>query len=253
MTALALLAVLAANPGPGAGAPGAGQFKEGLEAYDARDFKRALEAFEAAHRLSRKPQILFNIAQTHRVLGDCLRAVSSYEAFIASVPADDPLVPRARALRQELGSCPDRPQAASAAHDDVATPAPAAPDRADAKIDPPLFAVTSPPARVSQPEPAGLRLQASAEDRERAHPGSALRTTCIATAGASVGLGAAGLGFGLWARSVEGSVEGQTTWGAAADREYQRGEALGRAATTLLISAGVTTAVAVTTCLLSRR
>ena len=80
-------------------------FREGLKAYDAKQYARAIESFEAAHRLSPLPEILFDIAMARRALGDCPRAAEGFDAFIAAAPADDPLLARARARRAELDAC----------------------------------------------------------------------------------------------------------------------------------------------------
>jgi outer membrane protein assembly factor BamD (BamD/ComL family) len=104
ISALAFLLYLA----EATAAPAAGDaetlFREGLKAYDAKQYARAIESFEAAHRLSPLPEILFDIAMARRARGDCQRAVEGFDAFIAAAPADDPLLARARARRAELGS-----------------------------------------------------------------------------------------------------------------------------------------------------
>ena len=92
------------RPPPAAGDAEA-LFREGLKAYDAKQYARAIESFEAAHKLSPLPEILFDIAMARRALGDCPRAADGFDAFIAAAPADDPLLARARARRAELDAC----------------------------------------------------------------------------------------------------------------------------------------------------
>ena len=98
-----LLAETAAAAAPAADAEAL--FREGLKAYDAKQYARAIESFEAAHRLSPLPEILFDIAMARRALGDCPGAAEGFDAFIAAAPADDPLLARARARRAELEAC----------------------------------------------------------------------------------------------------------------------------------------------------
>jgi hypothetical protein len=245
MTILALLLLLTGNaePAPDGSEPvtrtsaAEARFREGLQAYDDHDYVRAIDAFEAAYRASSKPEILFNIAQTYRLLGNCRRALETLDAFIASVPDGHPLLPRARSRREEIGPCPA--SAASTAKPISATPA----------LPPLSLTSAAPPAPERQP--AGVLIQAPPPPRHA--DGSMLRSTCIGAVGASAGLAGAGIAFGLWAHSVQGSVESAEVWDAAAERADAQGISLGRAATGLAIAAGVTTAIAVTTCLLSRR
>jgi hypothetical protein len=244
LTWIALLAQVAAAPAttaaPGtpsatpANAQAEGLFKEGLKAYDAREFTRAIELFETAYQLQSLPEILFDVAMAHRALGDCQSAAASFDRFIAAVSPDDPLLPRARSRRKELETCaPTRvavdakPATAVAA---IAVPAPSPP----AAQHPTLVAPMPPPAASP-------------------HAGSSLmRSACIASVGGTAALALGGTVFGLQARSVQQDVQNAVVWGPDTERADARGRTLGEVATLLFVSAGVTSLVAVTTCLLRR-
>src|SRR6478735_9268880 len=112
---LVLLSVDGETPDPSSALPGPDHvpddraaeqlFRKGVAAYGARDFSKAIELFTAAHRITKAPQILFDLGQAYRGLGACLRARESFEEFSAAAPAGDPLLPRARQRQAELATC----------------------------------------------------------------------------------------------------------------------------------------------------
>lgn len=234
LTSIALLAQVAATPAtPPGNAQAEALFKDGLEAYDAREFTRAIELFEAAYQLEPLPEILFDVAMAHRALGDCQRAAASFDGFIAAVSPGDPLLPRARARRKELETCAparvavDTKPAAVAA---IAAPLPSPPDAQH----PTLVALMPPPSASTR---AGNSL---------------MRSACLASVGGTAALGLGGTVFGLQARSVQQDVQNADVWGPDTERADARGRALGEVATALFVSAGITSVVAITTCLLRR-
>jgi tetratricopeptide (TPR) repeat protein len=242
IAALATLLLLAEGaPAPDApAAPDAPDaealFREGLKAYDAKAYARAIDAFEAAHKLSPLPEILFDIAMAHRALGDCRRAADAFDGFIAAAPADDPLLTRARARRAELGGCgaaDQRAVKASVAALDALSPAlrPKTPGAAE----PPILTVPT-----AAPAPPSRR-------------GTWLRNTCFASIGGAAVLGAGGLVFGLQARAAEQEAEAAVVWDFPAMRADERGRTYGEVASILLISAGVTTAIATASCIATSR
>jgi hypothetical protein len=66
-------------------------FWEGKRLYDSGQFEQALNQFETAYRLVADPTLLYNIAQTHRQMGNCRHAKDVYAQFRARSP-DSPLV-----------------------------------------------------------------------------------------------------------------------------------------------------------------
>jgi hypothetical protein len=81
---------------------------------------------------------------------------------------------------------------------------------------------------------------------------SLMRSACIASVGGTAVLALGGALFGLQARSLQQDVQDVKMWGPDEQRADARGRTLGDVATALMLSAGVTSLAAVTTCLLSR-
>jgi hypothetical protein len=228
------------------------RFREGLKAYDAHDYPRALTAFEAAYRLTPLPEILFDIAMTHRSAGDCARAAKSFDAFIATAAATDPLLPRAQARRRELGSC--SPQATGAPTiPEPAAAAPVTPLGFSPPAVPPEPAPATPtssrPARSEPPRPSPPPSAPSPAVTLVAQPRRTWpHTTCAASIGGGVALGVAGAVFGVLARSAAREAEMAPDWNPEAQRADERARIFGQASTVLLVSAGVASVLALGTC-----
>ena len=128
--ATALLLVLAtpsrAQPNPEATAQAKARYETGVLKYNVGDFASALENFKAAYELHPDPALLFNIGQSHRLLGHTQDAIYAYRAYLRELP-DAPNrdeVERLRAgLEQEQAQ---RKAAASATSAPAAATAPAA-------------------------------------------------------------------------------------------------------------------------------
>jgi tetratricopeptide (TPR) repeat protein len=243
---ISLLALLGQLTLADTAAPAAGDaealFREGLKAYDAKEYARAIESFEAAHKLSPLPEILFDIAMARRALGDCRGAADGFDAFIAAAPADDPLLARARARRAELGSC------ASAAADGSGSSQVAAADKP-----PPVPSLAAPTPRATLASTAPILIATAPEPASRGQERPWLRGTCFASAGGTAALGVGALVFGLQARSAQQEAEAVDIWDDAALRADERGRTYARVASTLAISAGVTTAIAAASCIAMSR
>src|SRR5262249_1937161 len=58
-------------------------FREAMADYDSGNYDRAIESFKAAHRLTRAPELLFNIAQAYRRKGPagCKDALDFFESY----------------------------------------------------------------------------------------------------------------------------------------------------------------------------
>ncbi|MEO6954328.1 MAG: tetratricopeptide repeat protein [Polyangia bacterium] len=61
-------------------------FTEGSHFYDVADFGHALEAFKRAYFAWDDPNILYNIAQCQRALGDRALAVDAYRSYLRKSP-----------------------------------------------------------------------------------------------------------------------------------------------------------------------
>jgi hypothetical protein len=240
LTAVCLLAATAEPPPVRGNGEAERLFQQGLKAYDAGELARALEAFEAAHRLTPMPEILFDIGMTYRALGDCRRAVKAFDDFIHAVPPGDPLLARARDRRAELGSC------AASATGDAAAASAASTAPAGAPLElravPAIEAQAAPPAALhvgAQPTTSGGRSRR-------------WRDACGVSLGSTGVLTVAGLVFGWQAHAAQQDVQNAKVWDDDTARADQRGRTLGEASVGLLLSAAATAVVAATTCVVAR-
>jgi len=82
----------AASPPPQAGPPSDADaearraFEAGRQAYDSGDFADALARFEQAHRLSPRPELLYNIGRAADSDGQFGRATAAYAAYLEAFP-----------------------------------------------------------------------------------------------------------------------------------------------------------------------
>lgn len=77
-------------------------YMRGTSAFEAGDYEQAIASFVAAHRLSQRPELLYNIGVTHERLGQRERAADAFEEFLDSGAADSmraALEARVRRLR----------------------------------------------------------------------------------------------------------------------------------------------------------
>jgi hypothetical protein len=242
LAALFLVGATAGAPPVRANVEAERLFQEGLKAYDAREFDRAIEAFEAAHRLSALPEILFDIGMAHRALGDCPRAVRSFDAFIKAVPADDPLLPRARERRAELAPCP-------AASSEGPSPRELG-NPPDGSTMPPI---TTAPALVTPAATPAAVLVAPQITAAVSSPRNGLwRDACGVSVGGTAVLTASGLILGWQARSAQQDTSTVSVWNDAAARADERGRTYGDVATGLLVAAGAAALLTATTYLVAR-
>ena len=83
--ALSILVALAASARAD---PSAEQlYNEGQQAYDHGDYPTAISKWTESYQLSRLPLLTFNIAQAHRLAGDCRDALAAYKQFLVEDPA----------------------------------------------------------------------------------------------------------------------------------------------------------------------
>jgi tetratricopeptide (TPR) repeat protein len=96
--ALVLLVVMswttAVRAGPGH--PIIDHYQVGKRLFEQKRYAQALEEFRQALALAPRPEALYSMAQTQRLLGDCASAIETYHAFLAARP-DEPLAGYARA------------------------------------------------------------------------------------------------------------------------------------------------------------
>jgi tetratricopeptide (TPR) repeat protein len=100
----AAAAPAAASPDDRTAARARAMHDRGLRAYEAGDYAAAVRAYTEAYTLVPAPGILFNLAQAHRLAGDCRRALQAYKSFLRTAP-DSPQAPVAEAKIEEMERC----------------------------------------------------------------------------------------------------------------------------------------------------
>src|SRR5438034_7742739 len=78
--------------------------EEGLKRFNAHQYPGAIERFEAAYRRSPAPGLLYNLAQAHRLNGDCGEALDFYRRYLATTPTGKNRE-RAQARIEEMDAC----------------------------------------------------------------------------------------------------------------------------------------------------
>jgi tetratricopeptide (TPR) repeat protein len=123
--AIALLVVLswttpAAHAAPNPPSP-VDHYQVGKQLFEQKRYAQALVEFRQALALTPRPEVLYSMAQTQRLLGDCASAIDTYRAFLAARPGE-PLAGYAHANieRCERDAALAREADASAWYRDVA-------------------------------------------------------------------------------------------------------------------------------------
>src|SRR5688572_2308317 len=77
-----------ATKGPASGADKEGRslFAQGQIHYSLGEYPQAVAHFRRAYELTAAPGLLFNIAQAHRLAGDCKLALEVYRHFVRLAP-----------------------------------------------------------------------------------------------------------------------------------------------------------------------
>ena len=76
--------------------PTVDHYQLGKRLFEQKRYGEALGEFHQALALTPRPEVLYSMAQTQRLLGDCASAIGTYRAFLAARP-DEPLAGYARA------------------------------------------------------------------------------------------------------------------------------------------------------------
>jgi tetratricopeptide (TPR) repeat protein len=181
-------------------------YDEALRHYNVAEYDQAISAFKASYLLYSDPRLLFNVAQSYRLKGDCEEAVRFYKNFLRADPPES-----------------ERTEAESAmAKCENAAPAPA-PAQAPVALPPPP-AVT--PAPLPPPPVVAPTVERTSTQRD---PGRAKRITGVAVASAGGAMLAGGLVFGLQAKARASELERhQGEWGPAQKKTEESGQRSGR-------------------------
>lgn len=152
-------AIARAQPAPeaSAGAPSSAAererlaralYEEGLTHYNLHEYDAAIAAFKGSYRLSRAPELLFDIAQEYRLKGDCPEALRFYRTYLRE-DVRSPKRARVEAWIAEMERCDRPPPAPPAAS--VTAPSAEPPPRVEPPAIPPAAALTPPPPTTALP------------------------------------------------------------------------------------------------------
>jgi len=111
-------------------------FDSGVAYLEESDYENALKAFEKAHELSRRPEILLNIATVHERQSDLQAAVASLKAYLDAAPQGE----HVETVKLRVQNLEKRMQEQDAARPPAPAPPPTVappPPPAEAKLPPP--------------------------------------------------------------------------------------------------------------------
>jgi tetratricopeptide (TPR) repeat protein len=168
-------------------------YAEGQAAYDKADYAVAIARWQESYRLSGENGLLFNLAQAHRLSGNCAEALATYEKFLAADhdPASDQHKLADDFKRELVPTC--------GAHQ----------------------------APALDPKPS-LNLWVSAHERHDTHPGQSLRRAGLIAGGAGIAALATGLALGHHGQTLGNDVSAACA--ISCDWAVQKGkDAAGRA------------------------
>jgi hypothetical protein len=197
-------------------------YDKGKRHFDIAEYSAAIAAWKEAYLLSSEPLLLFNIAQAHRLSGDCAQA----NRFYMNYKRVQPKPPKQAELDSAMQKCAGVP--------------PATGDTTPTTIDVPPPVEPQPPPVVTQaPPPAEPAPHVDVyEDRGRTY-----RIAGIALGGAGVGAAVVAGIFAMRANSKSSDVEGQragTQWDpslAQTERDGKSAQTNARVFTTIGIGA----------------
>jgi hypothetical protein len=203
-----LAGTAAAQPKPDDVKRAAELYDRGKRHFDIAEYGAAIAAWKEAYLLSSEPLLLFNIAQAHRLAGDCAQA----NRFYMNYKRVQPKPPNQAELDSAMQKCAGVPPATG----DTTPVPPVTP------IEPVPPPAEPPPPVVQQPPPQPTTRVDTYEDRGRTY-----RITGIALAGAGVASGLIAAVFAVRANSKSSDIEGQrpgTQWNPSLDQTERDGK-----------------------------
>lgn len=187
-------------------------------AFDAGDYDKAIELFRQAHELIPHPELMFNMAQAHRLAGRPDKAVPLYERYLQREPDGRQAGPARAALADIKAAGAPRPGGATPT--EPGEPGPTTPAQTERELP-----ADGAAAERRQTELDGVRDRGASES---ARPGQGLRTTGVVLGG--LGLVSAGVGvyFTTQVLAAEDDAAAIAQGGGSLDEVKQRGEAAQR-------------------------
>jgi tetratricopeptide (TPR) repeat protein len=174
-------------------------YRKGTTEYNIGHFENAIAEFEKAYAISPQPILLYNIAQSHRQLGNHERALFFYRRYLEGAP-----------------NAPNRADIERRMHELEAT----LKAQNEPRVQPPAESpeATRPATVVAAPPPPPPTVEARrAPPPPPSDSGRSLRIAGLASAGVGAAAVVTGLVFGLQARSKSDSVSKATRFDPDAD------------------------------------
>lgn len=198
--------------------------------YAAKRYDQAREAYQAAYDLTDAPGFLYNIAQSHRLAGQCRPAIEHYEEFLSLEPKTE-LRSKVEGFVAEMWTCLEKEEQA----------------KEEAKQAPPDADSAS----------TGQNMGAAGVVRPKEERGSGalsrLPLVGVTVAGAGVLALATGAYFGLSARATSKEIESYNgLWGAAQEADEEEAQRFEKLAIVLGVTGTLAIAGGVATYLLTR-
>jgi tetratricopeptide (TPR) repeat protein len=237
-------------------------FAQGKAEFTLGHYAEALPLFEQAYKTKPLPQLLFNIAQCHRLLGNLEQARRLYQNFLVALPnnasapiAEEKLHEVEQALKAQAEARTSQPTSL-AEQEKPASPSSKGNETAKSPtLEPhapaPVAVGTSPAVASAAPPPSAPAVATTAPIAAPGPPQSATHPARIAgwtLVGVSVAAAGAGTVFGLSAKSSGSDWVSATTpaaWQSAQDDAHSKATV----ATVSWIAAGVLAAAGVATLL----
>ena len=82
-------------------------YRRALALYDEGKLEAALEGMRESYRLSRRAELLYNVARIEDEVGDCASALMSYRQYLDRVPDGRYRDPAAQATERLVAHCPE--------------------------------------------------------------------------------------------------------------------------------------------------
>jgi tetratricopeptide (TPR) repeat protein len=209
-------------------------YAQGQTHYDLAEYEQAIDLFNEAYRLTRAPGLLYNLAQAHRLNGNCVEAERLYKSYVR----EDPEGKRRDKADMHLANV------AACAEDQRRAQREAEEAKAVAEREAML--------RASRPEPIGGPV-----DRPPNRAGRTKKLAGYTSAAIGLALGATGIYFHSKARQDAEQVDELYAeggrWSESIDEIDQRGHRRGITAAVLYISGGAALSTGLVLYFLGRR
>lgn len=100
-------------------------YELGKAYYNQAAYDKALGAFQESHKLSQRPELLYNIGKCHEALGNLKQAITYYRRFLDAKGPDPNIEARIRNLETRLEASRPEPRPTPAPVEPAPTPEPA--------------------------------------------------------------------------------------------------------------------------------